>query len=62
MMCHLKAMPTMAAVNPAILPPIVNFRMTTKAIPRMDRRKDPIPAQMDRFKGASEKLIKPSME
>ena len=48
--------------QPAILPPTVNFRTTTKMIPKIDNKNEPNPAQTARFNGASEKLINPSNE
>lgn len=48
--------------QPATLPPIVSFRITTKAIPTKEIKNEMIPAQVASFKGTSEKLIKPSSE
>ena len=48
--------------HPAILPPMVNFLIIMKRIPRKEKTKEAKPAHVAKFKGASEKLTKPSIE
>jgi hypothetical protein len=48
--------------QPEILPPNVIFRITTNRIPKSERKNEHIPAQVARFRGASEKLTNPSIE
>ena len=48
--------------QPATLPPIVSFRITTKTIPTKEIKNEKVPAHVASYKGTSEKLIKPSSE
>jgi len=48
--------------QPVTLPPIVNFRTIINKIPKIDAKNDTAPAHKERFNGASEKLMNPSIE
>ena len=48
--------------QPETLPPIVSLRIMINRIPRIEAKNETDPAHSERFNGASEKLIKPSIE
>ena len=58
----IKSMIETRLAQPATLPPMVSFRITTKKIPTKEIKNEKVPAQVASFKGTSEKLIKPSRE
>ena len=48
--------------QPETLPPIVSFRIMINKIPKIDTINEIAPAHNERSSGASEKLMKPSIE
>src|SRR5699024_12661449 len=48
--------------QPSTLPPTVNLRTIMKITPNIEAKNEAAPAQRDILSGASEKLIKPSIE